>query len=204
MISKVFKRIGTQQVRAGGISLLTALVFTACATQPTQVPNTSPAGEAAGPLVKVDEAAMLPLLGYFQLLQRMSPQELVRERTILGAIPQTPATQVRLAMLLGQVRGPQDIYRAQSLLDGVLKSKEPAATSLHPLARVLAYQYSEWLKLQTQNEKLTGQNEKLMQQLNDGLLRSAELQEKLDALADIERSLPVRPKNGKTTPGSPR
>jgi hypothetical protein len=45
------------------------------------------------------------------------------------------------------------------------------------------------------------QNEKLTQQLKESLRRSGELQEKLDALADIERSLPVRPNPADNLPG---
>ena len=100
-------------------------------------------------------------------------------------------------MLLGQVRGPMDLYRALALLEAVLKSGDPAAASLHPLARTLANQYQERLKLEMQNEKLA-------QQLKESQRRSGELQEKLDALADIERSLPVRPTAGENLPGAPR
>jgi hypothetical protein len=93
-------------------------------------------------------------------------------------------------------RGPL-IVRALGLLDGVLKSREPAAASLHPLARALASQYQERLKLESQNDKL-------LQQLKDSQRRSSELQEKLDALTDIERSLPVRPTPAGNAPGVPR
>jgi hypothetical protein len=135
---------------------------------------------------------MLPLLGYFQLLLRLTPQELARERTMLATIPQTPSTQLRTSMLLSLTRVPADLVRAQSLLDGLLKSTDPAAVSLFPLARLLSSQYNERQKSMMQNEKLTAQGEQLGQQLKDSVRRSAELQEKLDALADIERSLPVR------------
>ena len=142
--------------------------------------------------VKIDETAMLPLLGYFQLLLRMTPQELARERSMLTTIPQTPATQTRMSMLLGLTRAPADLARAQNLLDALLKSTDPAAISLFPLARLLSSQYNERQKNQMQNEKQAAQSEQLGQQLKESQRRSAELQEKLDALATIERSLPVR------------
>jgi hypothetical protein len=172
--------------------LLAAALLAACASGPAPELAASPPVTVA----RVDEAAMLPLLGHLQLLQQMSPQELQRERGVLAAMPPTPATQVRLAMVLGQVRGPTDLFRALGLLDAVLKSREPAAASLHPLTRVLASQYRERLRLETQNEKL-------LQQLKDSQRRSSELQEKLDALTDIERSLPVRPTAGSNPPGGP-
>jgi len=52
--------------------------------------------------------------------------------------------------------------------------------------------------------KLEAQNDKLLQQLKDSQRRSSELQEKLDALTDIERSLPVRPTPAGNAPGVPR
>jgi len=183
------------RMRRAWTGLLAAVLLAACATQPAQdVPPPPAAPEVEA---EVDASAMLPLLAYFQRLHRMSAQELVRERNMLAALPPSPATQVRLAMLLGQVRGPMDIYRALALLEAVLKSGDPAAASLHPLVRTLANQYQERLKLEMQNEKLA-------QQLKESQRRSGELQEKLDALADIERSLPVRPTAGENLPGAPR
>jgi hypothetical protein len=175
--------------------LLAAVLLASCATQPA--PDVPPPPAATEVETELDASAMLPLLAYFQRLHRMSAQELVRERNVLAALPPSPATQVRLAMLLGQVRGPMDLYRALALLETVLKSGDQAAASLHPLARTLANQYQERLKLEMQNEKLA-------QQLKESQRRSGELQEKLDALADIERSLPVRPTAGENLPGAPR
>ena len=172
-------------------------LLTACATQPT-LTQEEPQSSST---IMVDETAMMPLLGYIQQLQRMTPQELLRERSVLMAIPKTPSTRVRLAMLFGQPRGPMDIARALGLLDGVLKSKAPAATSLHPLARVLSTQYSERFKLEIQNEKLNQHIEKLNQQLKESQHLNNELQDKLDALADIEHSLPSRPITSKSHQG---
>lgn len=181
------------QLRSAWLGLVAAGLLAACAVQPGLVQEEPLAATAT----TVDVTAMLPLSGYFQRLQHMSPQELVRERSTLAAIAQTPAVHIRLAMLLGQARGPMDIIRALGLLEGVLKSGDPAATYLHPLARVLANQYSERLKLEMQNEKL-------VQQLKESQRRNVDLQEKLEALADIERSLPVRPTVGENSPGAPR
>ena len=203
------------QIRSRWLALLSCLLLVACATPPEKVER------ADTPSVKIDETAMLPLLGYLQLLNRMTPQELLRERSMLTSIPQTPATQVRLALLLGQPRAPTDLGRALSLLDSVLKSSDPVATNLQPLARLLANQYGERQKLQLQNEKLqvqaeklqiqvdklNAQNEKQAQQLNDSQRQTSELQDKLDALANIERSLPVRTPHtppGEVLPGAGR
>jgi len=175
---------------------LLASLLAACASPPAPV-REEPLTPSMTTPVTVNETAMLPLLGYAQLLGRMSAQDQARERTILTTIPKTPITQVRLAMLLAQPRGPMDLARALALLESVLKSPDPVAVSLQPLVQTLATQYSERLKLDSQSDKLS-------QQLKEMQGRNAELQDKLNALADIERSLPVRPNTGEMIPGTPR
>lgn len=175
---------------------LPVIAFVAgCATVQAPVPEVPAIEEAAHVEIeiKVDETAMLPLLGYLQLLPRMSAQELARERQTLAALPQTPSVRLRTAMLLGQVRNPPNLSRAQSLLAGLLKSNEAAASSLHPLARLLATHYSERQKLEQQNTRLTAQMTELEERLNESQHRNDELQRKIEALADIERSLPKPP-----------
>jgi hypothetical protein len=182
-------------MHSGWPGLLAVLLLSGCTTSPAPPQEALPTAAVAQ--TEEAEAAILPLLGYLPLLQRMSPPQLLRERATLTVTPPTPITQLRLALLLGQPRAVQDLVRALSLLEAVLKSSDPAATSLHPLARVLASQYQERLKLATQNEKL-------LQQLKESQHRNGELQEKLDALTAIERSLSVRPAAGSSPPGAPR
>jgi uncharacterized protein with von Willebrand factor type A (vWA) domain len=88
-------------------------------------------------------------------------------------------------MLLGYSRAPQDVGKAIALLDLVLKANEPAAVSLQPLARLLTDNYLERQRQETQIEKQVGQ-------LKESQKKAAELQEKIDGLADIERTLPQR------------
>lgn len=179
-----------------GLSALASLLAACAAPTPAPVRET-PLTPSMANVVMVNEMAMLPLLGYAQLLNRMSAQEQSRERTVLATIPKTPTSQLRMAMLLAQPRGPVDLTKALALLEGVLKSSDPTAVSLYPLAQTLATQYSERLKLDNQNEKLT-------QQIKEIQTSNTELQDKLNALADIERSLPVRPNTGEMIPGTPR
>lgn len=171
-------------MRRNGLALLLAFLLAACAG-PRPVPPAEPV--PAPP--RVDESQVLPVLGYYQLLARMSPQELGRERIVLAALPPSPAVQVRMAMLAAHPRGQADVSKALTLLEAVLKSSEPMAVGLHPLARLLADQLGERQKL----EKLA---DTANQQLKDTQRRAGELQEKLDALTDIERSLPARPRAG--------
>ena len=178
--------------------LTVVALLSACATPPEPVvleePMIEPIIEEAPRVeIKVDETAMLPLLGYLQLLPRMSAKELARQRQTLAALTQTPSVQLRMAMLLGQPRAPANLAKAQSLLAGILKSNEPNASSLHPLAQLIATHYGERQRLEQQNARLTAQMTELEQQLDDSQRRNDELQRKIDALADIERSLPKPP-----------
>jgi len=134
---------------------------------------------------RYDGPGPVPPLAYYQLLSRMSPAELNRERSVLAALPPTPNTQLRMAMVYGHPKGVQDLGKAIGLLDGILKSSEPAAVSLQALARLLADNYLE-------RQKQESLFERQGQQLKDSQHKSAELQEKLDGLADIERTLPQR------------
>ena len=174
--------------------LTVVALLSACATPPEPVVPEEPIIEEAPRVeIKVDETAMLPLLGYLQQLPRMSAKELARQRQTLTALPQTPSVQLRMAMLLGQPRAPANLAKAQSLLAGILKSNEPNASSLHPLAHLIATHYGERQRLEQQNARLSAQMTELEQQLGDSQRRNDELQQKIDALADIERSLPKPP-----------
>ena len=169
------------------------LLLAACATpQPADeplAPETPP--EESQP--RVNETEMLPMLGYYHLLQRMTPVELTRERQLLARIPSRPAVLLRQAMLLGMPRATTDLPRALALLEAIQRSHAPEAASLHPLARLLSTQYAERIKLDTQNDRLS-------QQLKESQRQLDELQEKIEALADIERSIPIRPNTVKPAP----
>lgn len=145
---------------------------------------------------RYDGPGMLPPLAYYQLLSKMTPAELGRERSVLAALPVTPNSQLRMAMLYGHPRGPQDVGKAIALLDAVLKSNDPAAVSLQPLARLLADNY---LERQNERLRLEGQLDRQGQQLKESQRKASELQEKLDGLADIELTLPPR----RTRPARP-
>lgn len=173
----------------GASMLALATLLSACASDPP-APAVPPANVASA---TSEEPGPLAVLAYYQSLQRMSAVQINRERVALVALPQSPGLQLRVAMLLGHPRGQQDLAKALSLLDGILKSSDPAAVSLQPLARLLADNYGERQRLETQLEKQG-------QQLKESQRKAIELQEKIDGLADIERTLPQRPRA--TRPGS--
>jgi len=164
--------------------VLVALAVVGCASV------TSPPVKKEAP-ARVEEVSPEAALVYYQGLAKMTPAELGRERMILVAVPQTPYTQIRMAMLLGHPRVQQDLGKGLSLLDGILKSADPAALPYQPLAREVADNYLERIKLENQLEK---QGVQLNQQLKDSQRKAAELQEKLDSLANIEQTLIPRPR----------
>mgnify|MGYP001172529319 FL=1 len=178
-----------------GASLLALLTLLAgCASEPPAAvaqPHTN------GTPVVVEDAGPVSALAYYQMLQRMTAAQINRERTVLAALPTSPNTQLRTAMVLGHPRAQLDLTKALSLLDGVLKSTDPAAVSLHPLARLLADNYNERLRLDAQLEKQG-------QQLKESQRKAVELQEKIDELADIERTLPQRPRATRPSGGAVR
>ncbi|MGB7534093.1 MAG: hypothetical protein WBM19_00005, partial [Azonexus sp.] len=87
------------------IAALLMLLAGCAATPPTATPS---AVMPATPAAVSDDAGALPALAYYQMLQRMTPAQINRERLVLAALPSTPNTQVRTAMVLGHPRGQQD------------------------------------------------------------------------------------------------
>lgn len=170
----------TELMRRGLCGLSMAALLVGCTALPINAKKTA----------RADEPTLEAALGYYQGLARMTPAELGRERSILVAVPQTPYTQVRMAMLLGHPRVQQDLNRGLALLDSVLKSSDPAAAPFQPLARQVADNYLERLKLENQIDRQG-------QQLKDSQRKAGELQDKLDSLADIERTLTPRQRSGK-------
>jgi hypothetical protein len=155
-------------------ALLLCLVLAGCAATPT-----------APRVPRFDDPGPEPALNYYHFLSRMTANELGRERMVLAALPANPNTQIRTAMLLGHPRGPQDLLKATALLESLMKSTDPVSISLQPLARMLADNYIE-------RQKLESQIDRQGVQLKESQRKAVELQEKIDKLADIERSLPPR------------
>ena len=164
------------------VLLVLFLLPAGCAVKPSS-PSVSVSDVSA-----IDDSPPLVTPAYYLALSRMSAAEFGRERHAVAVLPKTPSTQLRQAMILGHPRGQQDLPRASVLLDGILKSNDPAAVGLSPLARLLADNYGERQRLEAQLERQGLQMKESQRKVN-------ELQEKLDALADIERTLPTPPRS---------
>lgn len=163
------------------------------------MPNAEPVVvvEQASPLAAGD-VNLRAILAFYRNSRGMSASRLERERDALRGRVSDPLDALRLAILLGHRRS--DLVRALGLLDGIARSDSPQAVALQPLARLLSDQYAERLKLETQTEKLGSSAREAELKASeagaeiDALREKASaLQDKIDALAEIERSLPGRP-----------
>lgn len=107
----------------------------------------------------------------------------------LGDGRATPEQSLELALLLGLLQAPGDTARALDLLQGVLQRTDPEALAWRHPALLLKALLSEQRRLQEQAERLNAQ---LRDQQRDSQRRIDQLNEKLEALKSIERSLNQR------------
>lgn len=183
------------RARAVLTATLAGALLAACGTAPpppeplppvslATAPVTPPAADNGPATVTPAQPGNISrLLAYADRVRTMSPTELGVEQARL-ADPTVPADQVRLALVLSQLRQLPELIRAQEVLARVLGNAE--AQALHPLARLLASRYAEQRRVEEQLEK---QN----QQLRDVQRRLDQTTERLEALKAIERSLNSRP-----------
>ena len=164
-----------------------ALLLGGCASKPaTQTPvlvQTPPR------VVVVADPQLSELLAYQNALRLMTPSELAKAQLDLAKADTAPQNVIRRAMLQAAVRGPGDLARAQAVLEPLATATGKDAQLLAPLAQLLVGQYAE---LRRQEDSI----DKLNTQLREAQRRNDLLNEKLEALKNIERSLSVRPAAG--------
>jgi hypothetical protein len=180
--------------------ILCCTLLTACAAQPRKpapVPAEKPIpliASRAAPGIAADASGEIDaLLAYHQWLRESTPAELAKEQAALHAQPKTVQSALKKSMLLALSHNSDDLARAQALIDGVVKSPEPEALLVKPLAQMLAFNYTEMRRLSEQADKIT-------QQAKDSQRRTEQLNEKLEALKAIERTLPARPNGAAPVP----
>jgi hypothetical protein len=140
------------------------------------------------------------MLQYADRVRGLSPPELTAEIARLsdaqagsGAAPEN-AFQLSLALL--QTRQPADTARSLGLLQKLLADGRPAAVLLQPLARLIENRL-------LQQRRLEDQADRQGQQIRDLQRRIDQLNERLEAMRAIERSLNARPGapgNGRSHP----
>jgi len=164
-----------------------ALLLAGCAAPP---PGQAPVLVQTPPrIVVVADPKLTELLAYQASLRPMTPSELVKAQLELARADHAPYNTIRRAMLQATLRTPGDLARAQTLLESITQASSDEAKLLAPLAQFLAGQYAD---LRRQDETV----EKLNSQVRDAQRRNDLLNEKLEALKNIERSLSVRPAAG--------
>lgn len=154
---------------AGAAAALAALLLSACAQlQPAPPPEPAPA-----PPPVVAEPAPAPAC----------PAEPPPPAN--GCMEAGGAVLLEQALQLAQSRNPADVNRALAMLEPIARSPSPEQQPWAPLARLLIARIGEQRRLEEQIERQAGQlrdSQKTVQQLN----------EKLEALKAIERSLTQR------------
>ena len=178
--------------------LLCGTLLVACVTAPApKNPAPGPAEKPIPPIALLAAAGgpgeIDALLAYHQWLRELTPAELAKEQAALHAQPKIAQFALKKSMLLALNRNNDDLARAQALIDGVVKSPEPDALSVKPLARILAAHYADLRRLGDQVDKAN-------QQARDSQRRTEQLNEKLEALKAIERKLPARPNGAPAVP----
>lgn len=178
-------------------ALAVAAGLAACAT-PTPMPApviiVAPPAPPAAPPAPVDPlpppaAPAVEVLAYADRVRALAPNDLAQEVARMGDPPEAPGPALQQALALAQTRVPANTARAQAIVQRVLAQTSPEAQALHPLARLLAAQ----LALQAESRRLEEQVERQSQQLRESQRRIDVLNDRLEAVRAIERSLPSRP-----------
>lgn len=179
--------------------LFCCALLTACAASapPPLPPMPEPVAEPV-PIIAVLRPSSAPseldgLLAYSQSVRELSPAELAKELANLHQQPKCAQVSLQKALVLALLHNSADLARAQVQIDGVLKSTEPDALALKPFAQFLLAGNAELRRLNEQADKLAQQNK-------DAQRRIDQLNETLEALKAIERSLPARPNGSMTGP----
>ncbi|KON82284.2 permease [Azoarcus sp. PA01] len=139
-----------------------------------------------------DERAVESAIEYYHFVRKLGPAELERERDALAVGGSDPLNQLLQAIALARPPG-SNVPRALALLEVVEASARPEAVALRPLARLLADQFAEQRRLETAARSLTRQLEHTGQHLKESRRHARQLEEKIEALTEIERTLPERP-----------
>lgn len=175
-------------------ALLASVLLAACATL-----SPGPGSPGRPPPSADTRAPALRVLDWYHGLREADATELAHLRRQYADKAGSAEIQLRQALLAAHPLAP-NLGRARSLLDGVLATQSAEARALQPLAHTLLEQLTERQHLEATAQRAAQASERSAQQLKDAQLINTELQGKLDALAEIERSLPARPSPSAPSP----
>ncbi|GAD23784.1 hypothetical protein [Acidovorax sp. MR-S7] len=159
------------------------------------VPATPPAPPPPAPVqpqpdeetpAAIEPPPLKDILAYAHRAARFTPAELAAELARLT--PQQDASaqqQLELALALGQTRQPADTARALALVQRVI-ARSDGPPAYRALARLLENFY-------LQQRRLEDQADRQAQQVRELQRKTDQLNERLEAMRAIERSLNTRP-----------
>lgn len=137
-----------------------------------------------------DQEATAMVLRYADRVRALTPAELGLEIAALGEPGPQPLRQMQLAVALMHSNQPVETARALGLLQRVAANAATDAAPYRPLARLIAQRLMEQRKLEEAVDRQA-------QQLREQQRRIEQLNERLEAMRAIERSLnnraPARP-----------
>lgn len=168
---------------APALEPMRTMVLPEPAPAPAPVPAAAPAPAPSVPPATGLSHPVETVIAYAERVRSLAPAELSQEVLRLGDSSYTPARATQLAIALLQARTPAGAIRAQSLLQRVLADTSDDARRLHGFARLLTAQIAEQRRVEEQAERQA-------QQLREAQRRIDQLNERLEAVRAIERSLP--------------
>jgi hypothetical protein len=196
---------------APSVTLVTSLLFCGCANNPFQHEN--PTHDVPPPVTRA-AATSTVLADDLQLLQTLVQGTPSTQAEILATAQRdyetapTPSRQLRFALILATPGHPgTDLPRAQRLLRELMANPEMLMASERSLAFLELQQIDDHLTLEGENrrlqsdavradrERLASVNRRLQLETDENVRLRKELEEaraKLDAIANIERSLNER------------
>ena len=138
--------------------------------------------------------ATATVLAWADRAHTLGNTELIQEISRLNDLPdsqRSATTDLQLAIALGLTKVPSDLPRAQALVQKVQAASTDEAQALQPLARLIGARLAEQKRL----EELL---DKQATQMRDQQRRLDQLNERLEAMRAIERSLLAPRSNGGT------
>jgi hypothetical protein len=152
---------------------------------PAAAAQTDPAWLATSTTPSGAVQVLANALAYAERLRTLSPAELTAEQAQIGEPGSSPERLMQLALVLSQTHAPADTARALGLLQRLTALNAPEAVELRPLARLLAGRLLEARRLEDQADRQA-------QQLREAQRRIEVLNDRLEAMRAIERSLTPR------------
>ncbi|MGH8137915.1 MAG: hypothetical protein ACREVV_06940 [Steroidobacteraceae bacterium] len=209
-LESVAPRTPPARAMAAGIALVAAALAGGCTTDFTPREQT----RQTPPVVDRNAASAAALAEDLQLLQRLVQGAPAEQAEIAAAAQRdyetapTPSRQLRFALVLATAGHPAtDLPRAQRLLRELMANPEMLLSGERALAFVELQQIDDHLTLETENRRLQGDaaradrerlstvNRRLQLETDENTRLRKELDQaraKLDAIANIERSLNER------------